>query len=155
MQKFNFRFYHWEKLTPNQPFLRQPFGDEWEVYTWAEAGQMARKLATGLQSLGLPPKSHIGLVSKNCREWVIADLAIMMAGYTSVPFYPTLKADSVKELIEIGDVAALFVGKLDDWEGMKGGVRENIPVITFPHYKGAAKVERGHQWDEFINQFAP
>lgn len=155
MKKFNFRFYYWEKETANAPFLRQPFGDRWEVYTWTEAGQMARKLATGLQSLGLPPKSHIGLVSKNCREWVIADLAIMMAGYTSVPFYPTLKADSVEELIEIGDVAALFVGKLDDWEGMKGGVPANVPVITFPHYEGCAKVERGHQWHEFINQFEP
>ena len=48
---------------------------------------MARKLASGLRSLGLRDKAHIGIVSKNCREWVIADLAIMMAGYVSVPFY--------------------------------------------------------------------
>ena len=87
MEKFDFQFYEWEKNTPNKPFLRQPFGDKWEVYTWAETAQMVRKLATGLQSLGLPPRSHIGLVSKNCREWIIADLAIMMAGYVSLPFY--------------------------------------------------------------------
>lgn len=155
MQTFDFRFYHWEKTTPDAPFLRQPFGDRWEIYTWAEAGQMARKLATGLQSLGLPPKSHIGLVSKNCREWVIADLAIMMAGFTSVPFYPTLKADSVKELIEIGDVKALFAGKVDDWEGMKAGVPSDIPVIAFPYYEGCGKIDRGEQWHEFINKFEP
>jgi len=26
MEKFDFKFYQWEKATPNQPFLRQPFG---------------------------------------------------------------------------------------------------------------------------------
>jgi len=94
-------FYKWEKETPNKPFLKQPFGDRWEVTTWGEAGQMARKLATGLKSLGLREKAHIGLVSKNCREWVIADLAIMMAGYVSVPFFPTLTSDQIKGCLRI------------------------------------------------------
>ena len=148
-------FFNWEKKTPNKPFLRQPFGDRWEIYTWAEAGQMARKLATGLQSLGLPPKSHIGLISKNCREWIITDLAIMMAGYVSVPLYPTLKAKSVKELIEVGDIKAIFIGKVEDWDGMKAGVPDDIPMIKFPHYEGNGKVERGEEWAEFINRFEP
>lgn len=155
METLDFSFCHWEETTPDQPFLRQPFGDRWEVYTWAQAGQMARKLANGLLSLGLPPKSHIGLVSANCREWIIADLAIMMAGYVSVPFYPTLKAKNVEKLIEMGDVKALFVGKMGDWEGMKAGIPADLPVITFPHYQGAAKVDRGEPWFEFINRFEP
>lgn len=155
MEKFDFGFYKWEKETPNAPFLRQPFGDKWEIYTWAEAGQMARKLARGLQSLGLPSKSHIGLVSKNCREWIIADIAITIAGFVSVPFYPTLKADAVKELIEIGDVKALFAGKIEDWEGMKAGVPADMPVIAFPHYEKNAVIDRGEKWDDFINRFEP
>jgi len=155
MNNFDFKFYHWEKTTPNAPFLRQPFGDEWEVYTWGEVGQMARKLATGLQSLNLPPKSHIGLVSKNCREWIIADIAIVMAGHVSVPFYPTLKADAVKELIEIGDVKALFVGKIDDWEGMKEGLPADMPLIAFPQYEGCSEIKEGFAWHDFIQQFEP
>ena len=45
--KYHFRFYDWEKKLKNKPFLRQPFGDKWEEYTWGETGMMARKLATG------------------------------------------------------------------------------------------------------------
>ncbi len=155
MSKFDFNFYHWEKTTPNAPFLRQPFGDKWEIYSWSEAGQMARRIATGLKSLGLPEKSHIGLVSKNCREWVIADIAIMMAGHVSVPFYPTLKAPQVKELIEIGDVKALFVGKIDDWQSMKDGIPSSLPVISFPQYEGSAEVDRGEKWQDFIKAHKP
>ena len=45
--------------------------DTWEEYTWGEVGQQARKLATGLKSLGLRENAHIGLISKNCREWIV------------------------------------------------------------------------------------
>lgn len=148
-------FYKWEKQSPNKPFLKQPFGDRWEITTWGEAGQIARKLAAGLKSLGLREKAHIGLVSKNCREWVIADLAIMMAGYVSVPFFPTLRSDQINEVLRLGDVDALFVGKMEVWEEMQKGVPEEMPIIAFPHYEGNSKVERGHQWHDFINQFAP
>lgn len=148
-------FYDKEKNVPNKPFLRQPFGDRWEVYTYGEVGQMARKLATGLKSLGLPPKSHIGLVSKNCREWIIADLAIMMADYISVPFFPTLSGDQIAEVLKLGDVSALFVGKLDVWDDMKNGVPADMPMIRFPHYKGGSKVEVGEEWNDFMNRFEP
>ena len=155
MSTYEIRFYQWEEKLRDQVYLRQPFGDRWEEYTWGETCQMARKLATGLQSLGLPDKSHIGLVSKNCREWIIADMAIMMAGYVSVPFYPTLTSEQINEVIKLGDVAALFVGKMEVWDEMKKGVPEGMPIIAFPHYEGNSKVEEGEQWHEFINRFEP
>ncbi|MCB0571845.1 MAG: AMP-binding protein [Phaeodactylibacter sp.] len=148
-------FYHWEKTTPDAVFLRQPFGNRWEETTWQEAGQTARRLATGLRSLGLPDGANIGIVSKNCREWIIADLAIMMGGYVSVPFFPTLRADQIRQVLGLGDVQALFVGKLEDWEDMQHGIPETMPVITFPHYEGNSKVDRGEQWHDFINRFEP
>ena len=150
---FDFPFYKWEKELSNKPFLKQPFGNLWETYTWNEVGLMARKLSNGLKSLGLEKDSHIGLVSKNCREWIIADLAISMAGYISVPFFPTLNSKEIGNLLEFGDVKALFVGKLENWEEMKQGVRGDMPTIAFPHYKDHSKVSTGHQWHEFINKF--
>ena len=153
--KFYFKFYDWEEKFKDKPFLRQPFGDSWEEYTWGETGQLARRLATGLKSLGLKKGSHIGLISKNCREWIIADLAIIMAGYVSVPFFPNLKSTEIKSLIEFGEVSALFVGKLENWEEMKNGVDKDLPIIAFPHYENNSIVSEGFQWDEFISKFEP
>ena len=48
----NFIFTNGRK-NASKTFLKQPFGDTWEEYTWGEVGQKARKLATGLQSRGL------------------------------------------------------------------------------------------------------
>lgn len=148
-------FYQQERENPDRPFLRQPFGDRWEVYTVHETGQMARKMANGLLKLGLPPKSHIGLVSKNCREWIIADLAIMMAGHVSVPFFPTLTGDQLKQVIELGDVAAIFIGKMEVWDDMQKGVPDGMPVIAFPHYEGNDKIELGQPWKEVLANNEP
>ena len=155
MEKFDYKFYQWEKTLANKPFLKQPFGDTWETYTWAEAGQIARKLATGLLAMNLPPKSHIGLVSKNCREWIIADIAITMSGHVSVPFFPTLSADQIKQVLELGDVKVLFVGKMEVWDDMKNGVPEEMPIIKFPHYEGNSKIDRGQEWNDLINNNEP
>jgi len=152
---FDFKFYEWEKKAHDRPFLRQPFGDQWEEYTWAETGQMARKLAKGLKSLGLRQGAHIGLISKNCREWIIADLAIMMAGYISVPFFPSLKGRELEFLIDFGDVDLLFVGKIETWDNIKSNIPKDLPLISFPNYKGCSVVDRGEQWFDFINRNEP
>ena len=152
---FDFQFYRWEKEFKDRPFLRQPFGDRWEEYSWGEVGQMARKLATGLRSLGLRDNAHIGLISKNCREWIIADLAIMMAGYISVPFYPTLNDKELNTLLEFGDVDLLFVGKVEQWEQQKKGVPKDMPIIAFPPYANHSVAPEAIQWFDFIDQHPP
>ena len=100
---------------------------------YGQVGTYARKLATGLKSLGLRRNAHIGLISKNCREWVIADLAIMMAGFISVPFFANLTSKELKNLIDFGDVDLLIVGKVEDWENQKKVFRR---ITNFPHYNG-------------------
>ena len=152
---FEFKFYEWEKKFRDNPYLRQPFGDEWEEYTWGKVGDMARRLATGLKSLGLRDGAHIGIYSKNCREWIISDLAIVMAGYVSVPFFPSLNGKELSYIMEYGDVDALFLGKIETWEDIKNDLPNDMPMITFPQYKGCSEVTRGFKWHDFINSYEP
>jgi len=151
---YDFPFYKWEKEKANDPFLRQPFGDNWEEYTWGEVGVMARKMATAIRSYNLPPKSNIGLISKNCREWIIADLAIMMAGHISVPFFPTLQSFELEKLIDFGEVKLLFAGKLENWDEQSKGVK-NIPVISFPHYENHSVINNSDKWEDLLKNNEP
>lgn len=148
-------FYHRENNWSDRPYLHQPFGDRWETYTWGEVGTMARRVAAYLKDQGLPPGSHIGLVSKNCREWVIADIAIMMAGHVSVPFFATLTGPQIREVLDLGDVALLFVGKTEVWEDMGKGVPADLPVVRFPHYEGNSEVKRGTAWEDILREYEP
>jgi long-chain acyl-CoA synthetase len=116
------QFLQWENEIPNEIFLRQPFNGEWRTWTWAAAGIECRKMAHALQIIGLPQGSHVAILSKNCAHWIMADIAIMMAGYVSVPIYPSLSSASIKPILEHSDAKAIIVGKLDDYLEQKEGI---------------------------------
>ena len=134
-------FYDYEENRANRPYLHQPFGDRWETYTWAQVGEQARRLATWLKKQCPKKNAHVSVVSKNCREWIIADIAIMMAGFVSVPLYANLKGKDLKEVLELGDVDLIIFGKVENWESMKTGIPKNMPIAKFPHYDGFPKID--------------
>jgi len=148
-------FYQREALHPDKVFLRQPQGSNWQELTWAEVGQQARKLVTLLHDTGLVEGDHIGILSKNCVQWVIADLAILMGGFVSVPFYPTLSADELKHVINLSSIKALFVGKLESWEEQQKAIPNELTCIAFPHYAGNSKVDSPLQWTKILSDYAP
>jgi len=142
-------FCHWESHTPEKVFLKQPRGGDFKDFTFYEAGQQIRKIAQWLLDQNFPPRSNIGILSKNCAHWIMTDLAISMAGHISVPFYPTLTDEQLRQVLVHSDCKVLFVGKLDAWESMKNGVPASIHCVSFPtYYEGApAQFEN---WESII-----
>ena len=132
------RLYQWEKSAADRVCFTQPYDGAAKgtgpvrTWTWQQAALETRRMAAHLQSLGLPPGAKIALISKNCAHWLMADWAIWMAGYVSVPLYPTLAAGTVAQILEHSEAKLLFVGKLDGWDGMKAGVPAGLPCISFP-----------------------
>ncbi|AMQ86456.1 AMP-binding protein [Pseudomonas glycinae] len=139
-------FYEREARHPRQRFLVQPIGGgQVETLTWADVGHQARCTAHWLRSRELPPGSHIALISKNCAHWIIADLAIWMAGHVSVPLYPNLTAESVNQVLTHSESVLAFIGKLDDWPGMSPGVPAGLTTVSLPlHPPGTFDFN----WDE-------
>ncbi|WP_412985814.1 AMP-binding protein [Pontimicrobium sp. IMCC45349] len=153
MQNFNSpleAFLYWEIEAPNNIFFKQPIDGKIITFTFKEVGKEARKIASKLKSYGLPQGSHIALLSKNCAHWSIADLAIMMAGYVSIPIYPTLNAASINQILIHSESKAIIVGKLDDYTSQKEGVID-IPVISVGLYGNTD----GELWEDIMFSQAP
>lgn len=126
-------FFEREARHPRKPFLVQPTGaGEVQTLTWGEVAHQARCAAHWLRARELPQGSHIALISKNCAHWIIADLAIWMAGHVSVPLYPNLTADSVGHVLTHSEAALVLIGKLDDWPAMAPGIPAGLPTISLP-----------------------
>ncbi|MGC6417599.1 MAG: AMP-binding protein [Bradymonadia bacterium] len=125
--------YHWEKTRPSDIWFTQPMGNGVvRELSFAEAMDEARRMAAHLISLDLPPKSQIALFSKNSAWWILADLAIWMAGHVSVPLYPTLAAETITQILEHSESKLIFIGKLDGYEAMAPGIPADLPAITLP-----------------------
>ncbi|MCM4171399.1 hypothetical protein DHD32_07900 [Arenibacter sp. TNZ] len=140
-------FLYWEKETPSKPFLIQNFESHQKSISYSDAGIEMRKLASYLLKLGLPNKSHIALLSKNCPHWIMADLAISMAGFISIPIYPTLTSEGINQILTHSESKAIIIGKLDDFASQKTGI-PNIPIISVKAF-GA---NTGLYWEDILNQ---
>jgi len=127
------RIFYWERERGHYPYLTQPMGNgAVRDYTWAQAVGESRRVAAWLRQQGWEPGSRIAILSKNCAHWVMADFAIWMAGYVSVPIYPTLTADSVRQILEHSEAKACLVGKLDGWEAMRPGMPDSVRCFATP-----------------------
>ncbi|HVK99861.1 MAG TPA: AMP-binding protein, partial [Dongiaceae bacterium] len=146
------RFYFWEKNQPAKICFTQPLGNGViKDMTWAEAGRQARSMAAYLKASGVKPGDRVAILSKNCLWWILSDLAIWMAGGVSVPLYPTLNADSVRQILQHSESTILFVGKLDNWDAMKAGVDSHIRCITYP----LSPPTDFPSWDALVAQHEP
>ena len=149
------RLYHWEKTAPNRVALTQPTGGgATEDLTWAQVGDQVRRMAAHLRAQGWEPGSKVALLSKNCSWWMMTDLAIWMAGYVSVPLYPTLAAETVRKILVHSEAKGCFVGKLDGWETMKPGVPDDMPCISYPLSPPDA-VTNFEGWDAICSRTEP
>jgi long-chain acyl-CoA synthetase len=143
-------FLHWESTTPDKEYLRQYVNGGLEIYTFKKAGDEARRIATAINGFGLPPKSKVALLSSNCAHWVMADLAIMMSGHTSVPIYPTLGVDTIEFILDHSEAKAIIVGKLLDFESQKPAIKD-IPIISVELYG----IKEENTWENLITQNEP
>ena len=89
----------WAEKTPDRVFLTQPLDGEIREWTFRQAHEDATRFATALRNLGLSDGDKVAILSKNCAEWLIADVAISMAGMISVPIYPTAGQDMIAHAV--------------------------------------------------------
>ncbi len=146
------RFYTHCKDRPDGIYLTQPHsGGQTTDYTYRQVLDQAQRMAAHIHTLGFEPASKIAIISKNCAHFIMADLAIWMAGHTSVALYPTLNQETVQYIMEHADAKMVFVGKLDTWDEVRHGVSESIPHIAFPL---APKTDYP-TWDSITSTTAP
>ena len=144
--------YKHEKNLADKIFLTQPIGQGKVLdYTWAQTVNQSRRMAAHLKTLGLPHGAKVAILSKNCAHFFMAEIAIWMAGYTTVAIFPTESADTVKFVLEHSESSLLFVGKLDEWHKQAPGVPEHLPRIALP----LAPATPYDSWDSIIDRTNP
>ena len=155
------RLYHWEQTAPSRVVLTQPMGGgAVQDFTWAQVMDQSRRMAAHLQAQGIRPGDRVALISKNTAWWLMADFAIWLAGGVSVPLYPTLAADTIRQILTHSEARLLFIGKLDGWAGMKPGVPPGLRCIRMPLAPPMAEMPGGanggtEDWDAIQKRTPP
>ena len=149
------RLYSLAASQPSTVYMTQPTGGgESKDYTWAQTLDEVSRMAAYLKSQGWPAGSKVAIMSKNCAQWIMSDLAIWMAGYVSVPLYPTLAGETVRQILVHSEAKFCFVGKLDDWDMMRPGIPEGLPCVSFELSPDSARKSYS-VWGDVIAKQAP
>ena len=141
----------WAEKTPDRVFLHQPVNGELLDITWREAEDSSRRMANALFSPGLKQGDKVAILAKNSAEWVLADIAIAMAGMISVPIYPTANANTIAYIIGQSEAKAIFVGKLDEAQIAIEAIPSALPRIAFPYEIDGCQ----YQWQKLIDDNEP
>ncbi|MBI2750066.1 MAG: AMP-binding protein [Burkholderiales bacterium] len=144
--------YDHEAKLADRVYMTQPIGGGQVVdYTWRQTLDQSRRMAAHLKSLKLEPGSRVALLSKNCAHFFMAELAIWMAGCTTVAIFPTETAETIGYVLEHSGASLLFVGKLDTWDAQKPGVPADLPCIALP----LAPKTPYETWDTIVGKNKP
>ncbi|MEJ7834449.1 MAG: AMP-dependent synthetase/ligase [Nocardioides sp.] len=94
--------------SPESEAFRYPRGEAWESVSWKQAGDRVRSLAAGLLSLGIESEQRVGIASGTRYEWILADLAVMLAGGATTTVYPTTNGDDTAYILGDSECHVLF-----------------------------------------------
>lgn len=144
------KLYHWEKVNPSRDYLIQPHdGGQLKHYTWAQVADEARRVAAWLQAQGWEPGTRVAILGKNSAGWIMADLAIWMAGHVSVPLYPMQTAENIRQIMNHSGAVACFIGKIDD-PAMLDGIADSILTISLPLAEKVALGRCRAHWGDIV-----
>ena len=96
------------RLRPNAIALRQKACGIWQPLSWAVYEKRARHIGLGCRALGLTPGGHVGVLSENRIEWVLAQLGAGMVGAVTVGVYPTSPSNEIAYVLGHADVQIVF-----------------------------------------------
>lgn len=100
----------------------------WEAFTWKDFDHHARCIAAGLIADGFAKGEVAGILSETNKEWVFADMGVMLAGGVVNGIYPTYQSGQVNFTLTDSGASVLFV---EDEEQLDKylEVRSALPAI--------------------------
>ncbi|WP_037373362.1 AMP-dependent synthetase/ligase [Salinimicrobium xinjiangense] len=113
---FDFLSYQLENF-PLPDMLAAKENGEWRKYSTREVGEKVDQISASLIKMGfsegdgsIESRDKIGIISQNCPEWMLADMAIQQVGAVSVPVYPNITNNELKFILQDATVKMIFVG---------------------------------------------
>lgn len=100
----------------------------WLTLTWAQTLEQMTRWQGALQREGLTPGDRVGLMLRNCPEWVMFEQAAMSLGLVVVPLYTVDRPDNLAYIINDAQIKVLLFETAEQWQALRT-VRDHLGVI--------------------------
>jgi long-chain acyl-CoA synthetase len=128
----------------------------WRTWSCKEVWDTARKLAGGIESLGisnaaLAPEQQekIAIISPNRPEWIITDVGVQLTGAVLTPLYPTISVNDLAFILQESEIRIVFIANKELYERYKE-VLNNAPLLK--HVYSFDEVAGVENWKELLSK---
>ncbi len=130
--------------------LAKKHNNSWTTFSSRKVKELVDKLSLAFIDHGIKAGERVALISNNCPEWNIVDMALQQIGAISVPMYPTITSADYEYIFNHSEVKMIFVGDQEIYHKAKG-VALNRPIVSFDDIEGTIPfydfVEKGANGD--------
>lgn len=92
----------------------------WLSMTWAQARDQAARWQAALMREGLAAGDRVGIMLRNCPQWVLFDQAALSLGLVVVPLYMEDRRENLAYVIHDAGVKVLLFENVEQWEELHG-----------------------------------
>ncbi len=145
------RLFETAKRTPDAPAYYVKAGGEWRPTSWKVYAAEIRTAARALIALGLQPGQTVCILGFNRPEWVVFDVAAMVAGGAPAGIYTTSSPSEVQYIVEHAESPIVLLENASQWEKVRK-VRDQLPKLRHVvMMKGAAPEDPTVlTWEQFL-----
>ncbi len=95
--------------TPTREAFRAPTDSgAWSSMTWQEVGEDVTIQAAGLLALGLEPEQRVAIAAETCVVWILAELAVAVAGGAATTVYASTGVEDVAFILSDSDSRIIY-----------------------------------------------
>ncbi|WP_366524733.1 long-chain fatty acid--CoA ligase [uncultured Pontibacter sp.] len=147
------------KNFPLEDMLSAKENGVWRKYSTQEVSHKVDQLTAALLALGISRgdgttegRDKIAIISHNCPEWMLVDMAIQQTGAVSVPVYPNINNSELQFILQDASVKIVFVGDAALYEKLQS-ISSGLPALkdmyTFE------PVPEAKNWQELLVEPTP
>lgn len=140
----------------NREAFRFKQAGSWKSWTWKQYYENTSQWARGLCTLGVKPKDYVVILSQNCKEWVMADIASIAVGAVPAGIYPSSAPEQCAYIINHCQAVCAVVEN-DHQLAKIESIRAQCPSLKFVVSINSKKGDRSRQiftWNEVLEQAA-
>ncbi|MFP3874525.1 MAG: AMP-dependent synthetase/ligase [Thiohalophilus sp.] len=124
---------------------------QWEDISWQQMADEVARWQAALARENLEPGARVGLILRNCPEWVKFEQAALGLGLVVVPLYTNDRADNIAYIIDDADVKCLLFEGEEHWQMLRGvmdrlGSVQRFISLQDPGNQGEARLTAVSQW---------
>jgi len=114
---------------------------EWRSYTWEQMNQAIARWQAALSKEALVSGDRVGIMLRNCPEWVIFEQAALGLGLVVVPFYTEDRAENVAYMLSDATVKLLLLENSAQWQELNVACQNNNDLKRVVIINPAANID--------------